>query len=82
MEHSWETKMLELDRQDLLELLRMRYGDVPQDVREAIDRLTDPNTVQRLILAAANAASWEIFVEELQAGDQSFKLIGERFSPI
>jgi hypothetical protein len=81
LNHSLEKMLLENDRQDLLELLLIRYGDVPLSVTEAIGTISDTNTLQRLILAAANAASWSVFIEELHSGEGSFKLVGERFSP-
>jgi hypothetical protein len=40
------------------------------------------NTLQRLSLAAANAANWDIFLEELQSGKESFRLLGEEFNPL
>lgn len=70
------------DREDLLALLEMRFGPVPDDVREVIGRNEDLNDLQRLIIAACNAAEWEVFVEELHAGQGSFKLTGERFNPV
>ncbi|MGV6936776.1 hypothetical protein ACWA2B_15025 [Paenibacillus sp. CMM36] len=70
------------DRNDLLALLEMRFGGVPQPVQEQICRLQDLNELQRLIIAACNAADWEVFMEELQLGQDSFKLTGERFNPV
>ncbi len=70
------------DREDLLALLEMRFGPVPDSVREQIGRNEDLNDLQRLIIAACNAAEWDIFVEELKAGQGSFKLTGERFNPV
>ncbi|MEK5548966.1 hypothetical protein [Paenibacillus sp. FSL L8-0689] len=70
------------DRNDLLALLEMRFGGVPQPVQEQICRLQDLNELQRLIIAACNAVDWEVFMEELQLGQDSFKLTGERFNPV
>ncbi|WP_245954968.1 hypothetical protein [Fontibacillus phaseoli] len=70
------------DREDLLALLEMRFETVPGSVREQIGRMDDLNELQRLILAACNAAEWEVFREELNAGKGSFKLTGERFNPV
>jgi hypothetical protein len=72
---------LKQDREDLLALLDIRFGNVPAEVVQAIERIDRTDTLQRLILVAANAASWSVFTEELAAGDDAFKLTGERFSP-
>lgn len=74
--------MLVQDREDLIALLRMRFGAPPPQVIEAIYEIDQLDILERLILAAANAPRFEIFLEELQAGDQAFKLVGERFNPI
>ncbi|WP_462408841.1 hypothetical protein [Neobacillus sp. Marseille-QA0830] len=70
------------DREDLMAVLHMRFGPMNAEVIERIYEVSDFHTLQRLILAAANAASWEVFNEELQASDHSFRLIGEDFNPI
>jgi hypothetical protein len=70
------------DREDLIAVLRMRFGRISGDVIERIYEISDMNTLQRLILAAANAANWDVFREELAAGDESFKLLGEGFNPL
>jgi hypothetical protein len=70
------------DRNDLLILLEMRFGGVPQPVQEQICQLQDLNELQRMIIAACNAADWKVFMEELQSGQDSFKLTGERFNPV
>lgn len=70
------------DREDLLALLQIRFGDVPEEVVVAVNRIQKIDRLERLILAGANAADWPIFVEELYADDESFKLVGERFSPL
>jgi len=77
-----ESKLLKQDQEDLIALLDIRFGDLSNSVREAVYEMDKLDTIQRLIMAAANAASWTVFMEELQAGEQSFKLVGERFSPI
>ncbi|WP_042455073.1 hypothetical protein [Neobacillus dielmonensis] len=70
------------DREDLIAVLQMRFGRMAAEVIEHIYGIGDYHTLQRLILAAANAASWEIFEEELQASNHSFRLIGEEFNPL
>jgi hypothetical protein len=70
------------DRNDLLALLEMRFGEVPQPVQQQICRLQDLSELQRLMIAACNAVDWEVFIEELLSGQDSFKLTGERFNPL
>ncbi|WP_088008268.1 hypothetical protein [Indiicoccus explosivorum] len=77
-----EDAVMDEDRNDLIEILRMRFGSVPEDVLEEIQGLTDFAAVGRLIIVAANAPSLGIFREELQAGSASFRITGERFNPI
>lgn len=74
--------MLVDDREDLIVVLRMRFGEVSGKLIEKIYGISDMNTLQRLILAAANASCWDVFKEELQAGDDSFRLLGEEFNPL
>jgi hypothetical protein len=70
------------DREDLIAVLRMRFGDIPGEMIEQIYEIGDMNTLQRLILAAANASSWNVFLDEMQAGEDSFRLVGEDFNPM
>lgn len=49
------------DRADLLAVLERRLGPVPQSLVAAIGALADPGELDRLILAAANAAGWREF---------------------
>nr|WP_245349952.1 hypothetical protein [Cytobacillus eiseniae] len=70
------------DREDLLAVLRMRFGFIPGEVIEKVYEINDYSILQRLILAAANAANWDVFVQELQAGEDSFRLLGEEFNPL
>ncbi len=74
--------MLVDDREDLIALLRMRFGRVPGELIESIYEINDMNTLQRLILAAANAASWNVFLKEFQTGNDAFRLVGEDFNPL
>ena len=77
-----DERMLRVDREDLFALLAMRYGEVPEDVRQSILQVKKPEVLQRLILAAANAPRWSSFVRELGAGEESFRLVGEDFNPL
>lgn len=76
-----ESQLVE-DREDLIAVLRMRFGTVPGEMIEKIYEISDGNILQRLILAAANAHSYSVFLEELQAGEGSFRLVGEEFNPL
>ncbi|SHF54968.1 hypothetical protein [Ornithinibacillus halophilus] len=70
------------DREDLIHVLRMRFGDIAPGIVENIYEIDDLEALERLILVAANAPTLRIFIEELEAGNDSFKLVGERFNPI
>lgn len=74
--------MLIDDREDLIAVLRMRFGDVPGKMIEQIYEINEMGTLQRLILAAANASSWNIFLEEFQQGNGSYRIVGEDFNPL
>jgi hypothetical protein len=69
------------DREDLLAVLRMRFGEVDPTIMECIYDIKDLNTLERLILVAANAPSLTVFQEELEE-EGSFRIVGERFNPI
>lgn len=70
------------DREDLLALLKMRFDSIPTGVVEAIYQISSLDDLERLILVAANAPTFKIFLEELDDGQGSFRIIGERFNPI
>jgi hypothetical protein len=70
------------DREELLYILRMRFGDIAPGIIEAIYDVHDLHTLERLILIAANAPTLKVFLEELEAGQGSFKIVGERFNPV
>ena len=81
-----EARELELfarqDREDLLAVLQMRFGEPDDEVKAKIASIRQPAELQHLILAACNAAAWSVFAEELRAGEGAFKLTGERFNPV
>ncbi|ETI68960.1 hypothetical protein [Neobacillus vireti] len=80
---SFETDPLLVDdREDLIAVLRMRFGEISGEMIQQIYEIEDMNTLQRLILAAANAANWKVFLEEFQSGEDSFRLLGEEFNPL
>lgn len=70
------------DREDLIAILRMRFGEVPPSIVEKIYGFSDLDTLERNILVAANVPSFEIFLEEIEEDPKSFKITGERFNPI
>lgn len=70
------------DREDLLNLLKMRFDSIPPGVVEAIYKISSLDDLERLILVAANAPTFKIFLEELGEGQGSFRIMGERFNPI
>lgn len=74
--------MLVQDREDLIALVRMRFGTIPSQVIEKIYAIDALDTLERLILTAANAQTFEIFLEELEEGNEAFKITGERFNPV
>lgn len=74
--------MLVEDREDLIAVLRMRFGFIPGEVIEAIYEINEMSALQRLILAAANSVSWEVFMRELEAGADAVRILGEDFNPL
>ena len=70
------------DREDLIALLQMRFGSIPGGMVQDIYTINDANTLQRLILSAANAANWNVFIDDFHAGRDSFRIIGENFNPL
>ncbi len=70
------------DQADLLAVLGLRFGDIPAGVIQQVRTLDDGDALQRLILVAANAPTWEEFYTELLAGPEAFRLVGERFDPL
>ncbi len=73
---------LQSDRKDLLTVLDMRFGFVPEDIQAHIAATTELDTLERLILVAANAPDWKSFVEELDTGSRAFRLVGPRYDPL
>lgn len=74
--------MLVEDREDLIAVIQMRFGNVPGEMIEEIYQIDDSQSLQRLILAAANAHSFEVFLDELKNGRDSFRIAGEEFNPL
>ena len=74
--------MLVDDREDLIAVLQMRFGHLTGEMIEKIYEIDEMNTLQRLILSAANAADWNVFLEEFHADGDSYRLVGENFNPL
>ncbi|TFJ93865.1 hypothetical protein [Lentibacillus salicampi] len=70
------------DREDLLSILKMRFGEIPPKIIESIYDIKAYETLERLILVASNVPSLKIFLEELEEGEGSFRILGDRFNPI
>lgn len=70
------------DREDLIALLKMRFDSIPTGVIEAIYGISSLDRLERLILVAANAPTFKIFLEEMEESEDSFRIMGERFNPI
>lgn len=80
---SFETEALLVDdREDLIAVIQMRFGNISSEFIKEIYEIDDMNMLQRLILSAANAANWNVFLEEFKAGRDSFRLVGENFNPL
>lgn len=73
---------LATDREDLMAVLLLRFGSIPQAVQDQIDAITDGTNLERLVLVAANVPSFSKFVEELGEGKEAFRLVGESFNPL
>ena len=70
------------DREDLLSVLRMRFGDISPGIIEEVYKINELDALERLILVAANAPKLSVFLEELEEGNDSFRIVGDRFNPI
>lgn len=69
------------DREDLLAVLTLRFGGVPETVRARIAACVHQPTLERWILVAANAPRWETFLNELGARPDAFKIVGPLYDP-
>jgi hypothetical protein len=71
-----------VDREDVLAILRMRFGAVPRDVQERIESCDNLDQLERLVLVAANVPTWDDFLAELTSASDEFKIVGARFDPL
>jgi len=74
--------MLVADREDLIAVLRMRFGDVPPEMIQEIYQIDLLDELQRLILAAANVPSWEVFLKEFANREGAFRIAGDLYNPL
>ncbi|HEX7057175.1 MAG TPA: hypothetical protein VF260_08280 [Bacilli bacterium] len=77
-----EQYAMAIDREDLLAILEMRFGEVPEDVQNEIRAIQKLDALERLILVAANVPRWEVFLSELREGKDQFKIVGEMYNPL
>jgi hypothetical protein len=81
-EEIMRNRALETDKKDLVEFLKTRFGVVPESVQKRIEGIDDLNFTDKLFLAAATAADWEIFLNQLYADKDAFQITGEEFNPL
>lgn len=72
---------LHSDREDLLAVLTLRFGSVPESVQARIAACDDAATLERWILVAANVPDWVTFLHDLDAGPNAFRLVGASYEP-
>ncbi|MBT2214765.1 hypothetical protein F3157_07790 [Virgibacillus dakarensis] len=82
MEHDHDAPVNITEKEDLLGLIHMRFGNVPKAIVEQIMAIDDLDVLDRLFLVAVNAANWDVFVNELNEGKASFKMVGDGFDPL
>jgi len=73
---------LETDRNDLLAVLALRFGAVPEKMENQIAGIQDGARLERLVLVAANVPTFAEFQTELQQSIGSFKIVGEMYNPL
>ena len=81
MSDSVPSHLLQTDRDDLLAVLTLRFGGVPEAVQQRIAACDHQPTLERWILVAANVPRWETFLRELGAGPEAFKVVGPLYDP-
>lgn len=81
MEGDLRERMLREDRDDLMAVLSLRFGDVPQEVSRAISAIVAGERLERLILVAANCQSLREFQEEATEKEDAFRIPSGAFTP-
>lgn len=67
------------DRADLLALLRQRFQVDVNEWQKRLAQIQDGDFLEKLILVAANAASFAAFFEEWEAGPSAFRIANTPF---
>lgn len=80
-DHRHDT-VTESEKEDLLGLIHMRFGKVPNHIRHKIMAIQNLDVLDRLFLITVNAANWDVFKAELDEGKNSFKMVGDGFDPL
>jgi hypothetical protein len=74
--------MLVQDREDLIEVLRLRFVFVPPEVISEIYEIKEMNEIERLILAAANVPTWDLFMKDFSNRKGAFRIAGDQYNPL
>jgi len=77
----WKQDALATDKEDLMGLLELRFGALPEGVPDVIASIADGNVLERLILVAANVPTWDAFASELMQRDAAFRIVGNQYQP-
>jgi hypothetical protein len=81
MSDAAQRALLACDREDLLTVLTLRFGSVPESVRSHVAGCDDAATLERWILVAANVPDWVSFLNDFNAGPNAFKMVGASYEP-
>lgn len=81
MSDAAQRAVLACDRDDLLAVLTLRFGSVPDSVQSHIAACDNAATLERWILVAANVPDWVSFLNDFYAGPNAFKMIGASYEP-
>ncbi len=82
MPNKLHDEAIQTDRADLLALLEIRFGEIPEPVRQVIMDMKDRNMLERLIVVAANVPKIELFTDEIKVGPAAFRIVGNNYNPI
>ena len=74
--------MLAQDQEDLIAVLRMRFGSVPKDLVQSVYDTKDLDALEKLMLIAAEAEGIENFLKKMQDEMDRFHFTGDYFNPI
>lgn len=81
MASNLEMMALETDKADLSAIIELRFGEIPKSVRARIESVNKREILERMIIVAANATTFETLMEELFEEQESFRIVGEQFNP-